>query len=151
VTARDSIVVRGERSDIFELLCDPACIVQWVVGANRLREVDDDWPAVGSRFHHAVGMRLFELHDVTEMCRCEAPALIELHAKVRPFFEARVQLRLEDLDGATRVTMIERPTGGLFKASALIGRPALSLRNRISLHRFAALAASAGCGARSRG
>jgi hypothetical protein len=151
VKARDSVVVPADRETAFAMLCDPECYVTWVVGASRVRQVDADWPAVGSCFHHTLGRWPFELHDVTEMRRCEAPDLIELQAMARPFFAARVMFRLEALDDSrTRVTMTERLNGGLFMVSAHLGRPALSLRNRLALRRFADLVTHAQSGSATK-
>jgi hypothetical protein len=137
VKARDSIVVQASRHDVFEALCDPECYVRWVVGAGRLRGVDESWPAVGSRFHHTVGIPPFEVHDATELRRCEEPARIELRAMVRPFFEAGVDLRLDDVGyGRTRITMTEWPTGGLVGRAVWMGGPILSMRNRLALRRL---------------
>jgi hypothetical protein len=137
VKASDSIVVAASRERIFEVLCDPECYVRWVVGAGRLRGVDESWPSVGSRFHHTVGIPPFEVQDSTEVRRCEAPTHIELCAMVRPFFEAIVDLRLADVGyGRTRITMTERSTGGLMARTAWMAGPALSMRNRLALRRL---------------
>jgi carbon monoxide dehydrogenase subunit G len=145
--ARDTVVVPADRETTFAMLCNPECYVTWVVGASRVRHVDADWPAAGSSFHHTLGHWPFELHDVTEMRRWEPPDVIELQAMARPFFAAQVQFRLEAVDDRrTRVTMTERLNGGLFMASASLGRPALSLRNRLALRRFASLVAQAQSG-----
>ena len=39
----------------FNVLVDPTTYPSWLVGAEEIRAVSDDWPAVGSRFNHVVG------------------------------------------------------------------------------------------------
>jgi uncharacterized protein YndB with AHSA1/START domain len=139
--AVETVVIAAGREDVFEVLCDAASYPEWVVGTNRLRDADPDWPAVGSRFHHAVGFRPFELRDSTQVRNVEAPSWVELHVKVRPLFEAIVDLRLEALGAeSTRVIMTEHAVGGLAVLAGPLNVPALSIRNRLALRRLARIA-----------
>lgn len=141
--AVDSIDVGASRQRVFDVLCEPTSYLDWVVGSGRFRGVDAEWPAVGSRFHHTVGVWPFEVRDATELRHIEAPARIELRAMVRPFFEAVVEIRLDDVGyGRTRVTLTERPVGGLASYAGRLSLPALSLRNRLALRRLARVVAS---------
>jgi hypothetical protein len=74
----------------------------WVVGATRMRDVDVDWPAVGSKLHHSVGTWPFVLDDNTEVLEAEPHHRLTLRARAWPAGEAHVDLRLEGLDGDTR-------------------------------------------------
>jgi hypothetical protein len=42
-----------------------------VVGASRIREVEPDWPAKGSRIHHSFGVWPLVIDDDTEVLRSE--------------------------------------------------------------------------------
>lgn len=138
----ERIVIPARREEVFDVLRDASRYVEWVVGANRMRKVDADWPAPGSRFHHTVGIRPFELRDDTELRSLDPPSRVELRVRVRPFFEALVELELEDLGPrGTRVTMSEEPVGGLAALVGPLNLPALSLRNRLALRRLARLVA----------
>ena len=41
---------------VFEVVSDPRTYPDWLVGAQEIRSVDEDWPQPGSRFHHRVGL-----------------------------------------------------------------------------------------------
>jgi uncharacterized protein YndB with AHSA1/START domain len=40
---------------VFDVLADGWSYSQWVVGASRVRDVTDGWPAEGTHIHHSVG------------------------------------------------------------------------------------------------
>ena len=102
----------------------------WVVGSRSIRDVDDDFPGPGSRFHHTVGWGPLHLADHTQVLAVEAPRRLVLRAKTRPLGSARVELELDPTaDGSTRVTMHEGP-GDLF--SRLVFNP---LADRLLHHR----------------
>jgi hypothetical protein len=89
------------------MLADGRSYGHWVVGSSEIREVDDDWPAKGSRFHHKVGWGPLKLADHTEVVRCEPPRILELKAKARPLGTACVTMELHAHKLGTRVVMIE--------------------------------------------
>ncbi len=47
--------VKVSPADVFSVLADGWLYSGWVVGASRIRAVDEQWPAVGSKIHHSVG------------------------------------------------------------------------------------------------
>ena len=51
---------------VFAVLADGWLYPTWVVGASRMRDVDDRWPEPGSRLHHSVGAWPALLDDITE-------------------------------------------------------------------------------------
>ena len=52
---------------VWAVLADGWLYPLWVVGASRMREVDDGWPAVGTRLHHSVGAWPLLIDDDTEV------------------------------------------------------------------------------------
>jgi uncharacterized protein YndB with AHSA1/START domain len=74
----------------------------WVVGATRMRDVDVDWPDVGSKLHHSVGTWPFVLDDNTEVLESEPNRRLTLRARAWPAGEAHVDIRLNGLDGGSR-------------------------------------------------
>ena len=48
-------VMNATPDQVWEVLSDGWLYPLWVVGASRMREVDDAWPALGARLHHSVG------------------------------------------------------------------------------------------------
>ena len=58
---------------VWEVLADGWLYPVWVVGASRMREVDDHWPAEGAKLHHSVGTWPALLDDTTVGGRLRAP------------------------------------------------------------------------------
>ena len=56
------------------MLADGWQYATWVVGASRIRDVDRNWPARGSRIHHSVGLWPLLIDDSTEVVRSEPGA-----------------------------------------------------------------------------
>jgi uncharacterized protein YndB with AHSA1/START domain len=104
-TTRAVIAAPPER--VFEVLADPKTYADWVVGSSEIRDADPSWPAVGSRFHHSVGVWPFRVKDSTEVIAVDPPVRLELHARARPLGTACVELVLEPDRLGTHVTMYE--------------------------------------------
>src|SRR5829696_7795185 len=106
-------VVPTSRDRVFEVLADGWSYASWVVGAAHIRNVDEGWPAVGTKIHHSVGPWPLLVQDTTEVRGVDAPNFIELHARLWPVGGAKVRLELSDAgSGATRVRMIEHAERG---------------------------------------
>lgn len=128
--------------DVFSVLADPKSYGYWVVGSSSIRDADPDWPAVGSRLHHRVGIGPFKLNDDTEVLEVSEPTRLVMHARARPFGTARVELSLVDVEGrSTQVTMVEEPGD---RVSRLLHNPLVDFllrrRNDESLRRLRQLA-----------
>ncbi len=136
-------VIEAAPSDVFAVLQDPATYPLWVIGARRLREADEEWPAVGSALHHELGaLGVTVIRDVTVVRTSEPDALLELEAKLRPVGVVIVRLRLTPIDIGTVVTMEERPVDGpVDQVHNPLITWGLYLRNRWALHRLGRLAA----------
>lgn len=135
---------------VFAVLADGWRYADWVVGAKTIRHVDDAWPAVGSRFHHKVGVGPLEIRD-SSVCEAIDPGhAISLRVKAFPAGSARVRIVLEPTeDGGTEIVMEERPLEGFARRfDNPLQRAALRLRNVESLRR---LAREAEKGVRQRG
>jgi uncharacterized protein YndB with AHSA1/START domain len=126
---------------VFEVLSDPRSYAYWVVGSKRIRGADPDWPAVGSRFHHAVGFGPLKIRDSTRVEALKPGRMIQLKARARPLGTARVRIELRRRGLGTQVTMTEGPGDRL---SAVFFNPLADLvvhgRNRWSLDRLKNLA-----------
>ena len=126
---------------VWAALADAGTYGDWVVGSRRIRDADAAWPAPGSRFHHTVGVGPLSVDDHTESLEADAPSLLRLRAKARPFGTAQVTLELAPRDGGTFVRMTENPDG----LSAVLGlNPLVHLltmvRNAESLKRLEQIA-----------
>ncbi|MDQ1633884.1 MAG: hypothetical protein QOJ32_693 [Frankiaceae bacterium] len=126
----------------FAVLADGWLYGLWVVGASHIRDVEDEWPAVGTSIHHAFGAWPVMVRDRTEVLESDPPNRLVLQARAWPAGQARIEIDIEPVRGdACRIHLTEYPVTGIGAAThnpvfdALIAR-----RNVESLARFAALA-----------
>jgi uncharacterized protein YndB with AHSA1/START domain len=113
----------------------------WVVGASRMRAVDAQWPAPGSKLHHSAGVWPAVVNDETLVLECDPGRRLRLQAKGWPAGEATVEVRLEPQGSGTLVTMTEDVTRGPSKlVPQFIRQPAIGLRNTETVRRLAYIA-----------
>jgi hypothetical protein len=127
---------------VWDVLADGWLYPLWVVGASRMREVDDGWPAEGTRLHHSVGVWPALINDETTVTDSEPLRVLGLRAKGWPLLgEAAVRLELHEQGAGTRVVMSEdaaTPPGTLVPKP--VRAPGIMWRNTESLRRLAFLA-----------
>lgn len=130
--------VSATPEQVWEVLADGWLYPLFVVGASRMREVDDTWPAVGSRLHHSVGTWPLLIDDTTEVLEVEEGRRLLLKARGWPAGEAHVEISLEPSGADTVVTMKEDATAG---PGTLVPKPLrdaqLHWRNVEALRRLA--------------
>jgi NAD(P)-dependent dehydrogenase (short-subunit alcohol dehydrogenase family)/uncharacterized protein YndB with AHSA1/START domain len=136
--ARNRVHIDAAPGEVFAVLADPYRYPEWVVGASGVRDHDEDFPAVGSRFHHDVGSWPLGISDHTEVVEVEPPHRIVLKAKARPLGTAVIAIELEENAGGTELTLEEQPGDRL--TSLVAGNPvfdtALRVRNAEGLARL---------------
>jgi|SRR5690242_19782355 len=133
----NAIRTSASREAVFDVLDDPFAYPRWVIGARRVRNVDPSWPAVGSRFHHAIGTAAGELHDSSKVLQRDPPERMVLEVRFRPTGVARVDIRVRSEGDGSVIEMEETPTGGpVSRLPGFITDPILSLRNVLSLRRL---------------
>src|SRR4029078_8750898 len=86
--SRNVRTVAMHPSAVWAVLADGWLYPVWVVGAARMREVDEHWPAVGARLHHSVGIWPLLIDDNTEVLESEPEQLLRLRTRGRPAGEA---------------------------------------------------------------
>jgi hypothetical protein len=91
---------------IFAVLADGWSYAGWVVGAAHIRDVDQGWPAVGTRVHHRVGPWPLQINDQTLVRAMEPDRMLELDAKLWPIGTALVRLHLEPVGTATTLVRL---------------------------------------------
>ncbi len=99
--------IAAPRARVWEVLADGWTYSQWVVGNSRMRAVDTDWPAPGTRILHSIGVWPAVIDDETVVLRCTPEEELVLLARLGPAGAARITLRLNDIDGGCRVEMAE--------------------------------------------
>lgn len=136
-----SALIRAEPQRIFDVLADGWLYPAWVVGASRMRSVDDAWPAEGAKLHHSVGNWPVLIDDSTSMLEWEPPRRAVLQARGWPAGEARVELEVRPCAEGCEVSIREDATSG---PGRFVPKPirtlALTLRNTETLKRLAWLA-----------
>lgn len=134
-------VIAATTDDVWNVLSDGWLYPLWVVGATRMRDVDRDWPEVGSRIHHSVGVWPVLIDDHTEVLEAVPGRSITLRARAWPMGEAKVDIRLSDVGAQTEVVITEDAIAG---PGVLVPEPlkglTLSWRNTETLRRLAFVA-----------
>jgi hypothetical protein len=132
------ISVEATPDEVWRVLADGWLYPLWVVGASRVREVDDTWPATGSKIHHSVGLWPAVLDDDTEVTSCVVGSLISLRARAWPAGDAAVQVSVQAEGAGARIRMEEDVASGPARLTPrFIRTPTLHWRNRESLRRLA--------------
>lgn len=127
--------------DVFRVLADGWLYPGWVVGASRMRDVDEAWPQPGAELHHSVGVWPALLDDTTVVEEWSPPNRMVMRARGWPIGEARVTLRVRSYDGGSMVRIDEEPVKGpATLVPTVITTPMLRWRNSETLHRLAYLA-----------
>ncbi|MDQ1395117.1 MAG: hypothetical protein QOG64_376 [Acidimicrobiaceae bacterium] len=149
--ARNEIDIAAPPSAVYDVLIDANCYPSWVVGAKDVRDVDDDWPAIGSRFHHSVGFGPLTLKDSTRIVETVPAERLVLEVRARPAGKGKVTLDLEPAGGGTHVVMDEVVISGpALRLPDVLVDPAIKTRNAESLRRLKQLSEErGGNGARS--
>jgi uncharacterized protein YndB with AHSA1/START domain len=126
---------------VFDVFADGWSYPVWVVGASGMREVDDGWPAKGTRLHHSVGPWPLVIDDVTVVLAAKRPHLLVLEARMWPLGKARVRFEIEGDERSTTITMAEVATSGPISILPKnVQSRLIAPRNRESLRRLARLA-----------
>lgn len=137
--AKTSMFIEALPRDVFAVLADGWTYSNWVVGTSHIRAVDETWPAVGSRLHHAVGAWPMLTRDETRVESVRPDSEIALLASGSRMGTARVTISLEPKDGGCEVTMDETPISGPVKWGHNPLQDAfLHRRNRETLQRLRA-------------
>ena len=130
--------VSATPEQVWKVLSDGWLYPLFVVGASRMRDVDESWPAVGARLHHSVGTWPLLIDDTTEVLDVDEGRRLLLLARGWPAGQAHVDISLQPSGDTTVVTITEDATAG---PGTLIPKPLrdaqLHLRNVEALRRLA--------------
>lgn len=139
--SRNTRIMDCSPQDVFDVLTDGWTYATWVVGAARIRFVDKDFPAVGAKVHHSVGLWPLLISDDTEVEQVDVPHEFQLRVKAWPTGEGRVRFTCIPRGEQTEVVVEETAISG---PAALIPAPIedvlLRVRNNETLRRLAYLA-----------
>ncbi|MBF6244263.1 MULTISPECIES: SRPBCC family protein [Nocardia] len=136
--------VPGSAEQVFAVLADGWSYGHWVVGSTHMRDVDQDWPRIGSRIHHSVGAWPLMAQQATRVVAVDPPNSIELEAELWPLGVAWIRLAMTPIDAdTTEVSMSEEVIRGPGRLIPdVLQTIALKPRNKQSLARLCDLVAS---------
>jgi uncharacterized protein YndB with AHSA1/START domain len=131
------VIIEATREQVFDVLVDPTTYPEWLVGAQRIRSVDPDWPRPGSEFRHRIGVGPLAVPGSTTIRRLREPHELVLAAGMGPFGEAAVRFVLDAVADGTEATIEEEPAKGVarvaWRGSRSLVSAALWGRNAVSL------------------
>lgn len=134
-------MLRCTPEDVFEVLGDGWLYPSWVVGASRMREVDETWPMAGAELHHSFGVWPALINDRTVVEEFVPSRLMVMRARGWPVGEARVRIEVKPRGDQTVVRILEEAIAG---PGRLVPRTVMDVllhwRNAETLHRLAYLA-----------
>lgn len=136
--AENTTTIDAPPERVFAVIADPRTYPDWVVGADVIRAVDSDWPAVGSRFHHTVGVGPAKVDDSTRLVDIEPPRRLVLEASMGGAGAAQVEFVVTpSAGGGTDVTIEEHPVEGIAeRLPTALTDAGLKLRNAETLRRL---------------
>ncbi|MCS5732455.1 SRPBCC family protein [Herbiconiux sp. CPCC 203386] len=82
--------IRCTPEHLFEVLADGWLFPVWVVGASRMRDVNEAWPHVGSQLHHSFGVSPLLINDTTTVLEWNPPHRMVVQPAGWPLGETRV-------------------------------------------------------------
>lgn len=130
--------INATPDQVWDVLADGWLYPSWVVGASRIRDVSDTWPAVDAKIHHSVGVWPALIDDRTRVLETLPGRLLRLRARAWPVGEADVTISLNAAGSRTEVVIEEEVVEGLGR---LIPPPITGLglkwRNLETLRRLA--------------
>lgn len=133
--------IEATPDQVWDVLADGWLYPLWVVGASRMRDVDDGWPETGSKIHHSVGVWPVLIDDDTEVLEARNRHFLRLRARAWPIGEAEVEITLALSGANTEVVLKEDPVSG---PATLVPQPlrgwSVAWRNVESLRRLAFIA-----------
>jgi uncharacterized protein YndB with AHSA1/START domain len=138
---RNERTIEALPDQVWNVLSDGWLYPAWVVGATRMRDVDKEWPAIGSRLHHSAGVWPLVVSDSTEVLESRPGRCLHLRARGWPLGEAEVTMTLTAQGSGTLVTIDEDVTNGPGRlVPAPLRAVTVRIRNVETLRRLAFIA-----------
>jgi hypothetical protein len=133
--AENTVHIDARPDEVFAFFADGCTYADWVVGAKEIRRVEGAWPAVGSSFHHTLGVGAANVKDRTEVIELDDQKRLVLDARAHPLGRALVDLAVEGDGYGTRVVMREHFRNVPGVVNRLVD-PLIHVRNAVSLRRL---------------
>lgn len=94
------------------MLSDGWLFAVWVVGASRIRDLDQSWPQAGATIHHSIGAWPLLINDTTTVIDVQQQRSLHLRARGWPAGEADVLIEIEPTSSGCVVTITEDAVKG---------------------------------------
>jgi uncharacterized protein YndB with AHSA1/START domain len=104
--------IHASPEQVFDVLADGWLFPVWVVGASRMRQVDDHWPDVGTKLQHSFGVWPFVINDETTVLEWDPPRRMVIQPAGWPIGEARVAIDAKPRGEGTLVRIREQAVKG---------------------------------------
>lgn len=121
---------------VWAVLADAYSYDRWVTGTRKIRSADPEWPAVGARLHHTVGLWPLTIKDSSEVLESEPPRRLVLRAKVRPIGVLRVEIELTPVGTRTEIALRETVVGGPLRLTGKVGDAGAQARMELGLRQL---------------
>ena len=136
--AENEIEIAAPPDRVWAVLADAESYDEWVVGAQKVRDADASWPAVGAKLHHSTGAGPLTVDDETTVEESDPHRRLVLLANVGAAGSFRVALELRATPAGTTLVMHEEAVSGA--ADHVPGTDAaIRARNAFSLRKLKAL------------
>lgn len=134
-----NVLVDRDPQQVWDVLSDGWSYAEWVVGTQRIRDVDPDWPAQGSQLHYTVGFGRWTIEDITTVRLVEPKRRLELEANAGRLGTARVSIALLPWgEDHTVVILDEHPLAGPgARWHSMLVEVLLRFRNQRMVHSLA--------------
>jgi len=96
-------------SDVWAAIIDPHTYPAWLLGADKIRALDADWPQPGSDFHHRVGAGPLKIDDRTTVVEVVPNTRLVLRIRATPLVRATVTFTVAASHGGTLFGFEEEP------------------------------------------
>jgi hypothetical protein len=137
----NSRFIKTSPEAVFAIFRDGWLFPSWVVGASRIRGVDESWPAPQSKLYHSVGVWPLVIDDTTSVVEWDPPRRVRFLARGWPVGEAEVTFDVKRRGSGCLVRMREDAVRG---PGRFVPKPVrdigLLIRNKEALQRLAWLA-----------
>lgn len=137
--AKNCVRTTLKPEDVFDHLLDPWRYPEWLLGASTMRDVDDNWPEVGSRFHHRVGFGPVKVNDRSKIIEIDPPHKLVLHVRATPAVQGIVTFTVEPTAEGSILWLQEEPAMKLGQLLRPVLDPATHVRNKASLENLGEL------------
>jgi uncharacterized protein YndB with AHSA1/START domain len=107
-----NVLIERSPEAVWAVLEDGHSYAEWVVGTQRICEVDEHWPAVGSCIRYTVGAGRITINDTTTVRRLEPGRELELEARAGWLGSARISFDVRPWGKHTLVIIDEHPLSG---------------------------------------